>query len=294
MQKTHQLVLCASVALVLIVALKLSAQNSPSAQTPPAGEQLPTFGGAAGAFPSRPKGNPESIARGKVSYNTNCAYCHGEDARGGENGGTNLLRSDYVMKDKFGEVLGPFLKDGVPEKGMPKFNVSDPEVADIAAFIHSFLLSSRDPGRIRPKTVLVGDAKAGETYFKTKCAQCHSVTGDLKGIATRIDDSRSLQQTWLMPTVFGGRGAIPSRPDAKPVTVTVTFEDGKKVEGKLGRIDDFIVTLTEADGTPRTIRRDGDSPKVEVNNPMKPHWDLLTQYSDRDIHNVTAYLATIK
>jgi cytochrome c oxidase cbb3-type subunit 3 len=262
--------------------------------------------GAAGAFPSRPKGNPEAIARGRAAYNTNCAYCHGEDARGGENGGTNLIRSDYIMKDKNGELLRQFLLNaesnqhsGVRE-GVLKFRLSPEQaadlsafIADIATYIQDFRLSSRDPGRMRPPTILVGDAKAGEAYFNAKCASCHSVTGDLKGIATKIPDARTLQQTWLMPVVYGGRGAT-ARPNAKPVTVTVTLPGGQKVEGRLGRIDDFIVTLTMEDGTSRSFRRDGDQPRVEVNDPMKPHKDLLPVYTDRDIHNVTAYLSTIK
>ena len=130
---------------------------------------------------------------------TNCAYCHGEDARGGENGGTNLLRSDYVMRDRTGEVLDPFLKSATANEH--KFAFTTAQVADIAAFIHEFKINSRDPGRMRPPTVVVGDAKAGQAYFQSKCASCHSVTGDLKGIATRIDDPRSLQQTWLMPLI---------------------------------------------------------------------------------------------
>src|SRR5579863_7057785 len=64
----------------------------------------------AGQFPSRPPGDAAIIARGKTAYMANCAYCHGEDARGGANGGTNLLRSDYMMRDRDGELLAPFLK----------------------------------------------------------------------------------------------------------------------------------------------------------------------------------------
>jgi cytochrome c oxidase cbb3-type subunit III len=255
-------------------------------------------------FPTRPKADPAALARGKELYKTNCAYCHGEDARGGENGGNNLLRTDTLIKDKNGELLREFLlnpsgSDHVAAReGVLKFTFTPEQASDVAAFIHDFRLSSRDPGRMRPPTIVVGDAKAGERYFQAKCASCHSATGDLKGIATTYSDPRSLQQFWLMPAVYGfrGFGPVTETPNSKvpPVTVTVTLPSGQKVDGRLGRIDDFIVTLVQADGTPRTIRRDGDIPKVEVHDPMKAHKDLLPTYKDSDIHNVTAYLVTLK
>jgi mono/diheme cytochrome c family protein len=247
----------------------------------------------AAAFPRRAPGDPESIARGKAAYSTNCAYCHGDDARGGENGGTNLIRSDYLMKDQKGEVLAPFLQNPGGGQHTVKFQFIGSQAADLAAFIHSFPLNSRDPGRMRPPTIVVGNAKEGEAFFKSKCASCHSPTGDLKGIASRISNPRTLQQTWLIPPVpRPGSDAGESR--VPPTTVTVNLNGGQKVNGRLGRIDDFIVTLTEDDGTPRSFRRDGDTPKVEVHDPLRPHKDLLPTYSDNDIHNVTAYLVTLQ
>jgi mono/diheme cytochrome c family protein len=282
-----------SIAIVAsIAAVNLAAQNTGGAP-----------GQGAAAFPARPKGNPESISRGKAAYGTNCAYCHGDDARGGENGGTNLLRSDYLMKDQRGEVLRQFLLNADANghtgarEGVLKFDFTSEQASDLAAYIHDFRLSSRDPGRMRPKTIVVGDAKAGEAYFSTKCASCHSTSGDLKGVASRFPDATTLQQAWLMPPVYGPRGPYaPVDPDTKvpPVTVTVTLADGEKVEGRLGRIDDFIVTMTLADGTARSFRRDGDTPAIEVHDPLKPHKDLLPGYTDRDIHNLTAYLVTLQ
>ena len=269
------------------------------AQQPDTPARPPAFNrGPAAAFPTRPKAAPEVLARGKAAYDTNCSYCHGADARGGEKGGTNLLRSDIAMKDADGSLLRQFLLNpagtehsGVRE-GPQKFDLTGQQAAEISAYIRDFPLNSRDPGRMRPPTILVGDAKAGAAYFTAKCASCHSATGDLKGLASRISDTRSMQQTWLMP-IPPGRGGS-ARAAAHPVTVTVTQPDGTKVEGTLGRIDDFIVTLTEVDGTARSFRRDGDVPKVELHDPMQRHRELLTVYTDQDIHDVTAFLATLK
>lgn len=274
----------------IIAAAGLLAQN-PSGRSP-AG----TPGGY--AYPSRPPGDPASIARGKVLYDTNCSFCHGEDARGGAQGGPNLIRSDITLRDQSGELLAPVIQNGRPAQGMPKFTFTNADTSDLAAFLHSFGINSRDPARKRPASIVVGDARSGESYFKARCSSCHSVTGDLKGIGARITDPRTLQQTWLMPVVYGARGGggtiVSAAVNITPVTVTITLPDGEKIEGRLGRIDDFIVTLTEADGTARSFRRDDNTPRVDVHDPMQPHKDLLGAYSDKDIHDVTAYLVTVK
>ena len=237
-------------------------------------------------YPSRPPADPVVVERGRLLYSTNCAFCHGADARGGE-GGTNLLRSEIVLNDKAGELIGDILRNGL--SAMPKFELNVDQVSDIAAFIHSFRVGGYDVSRFRPDTIVVGDPKAGEAYFKAKCASCHDVSGDLKGFAARIDDQRVMQQTWLMP---GARG---TRPSKSPVsTVVVSLASGQQLEGQLIRIDDFIVTLRAADATEYTIRRQGQTPKVEVRDPLWQHKDLLRIYTDKDIHNVTAYLESVK
>jgi hypothetical protein len=153
-----------------------------------------------------------------------------------------------------------------------------------------------DISRDRPPSIVVGNAAAGEAYFKTTCASCHSAAGDLKGLATKISDPRALQQAWLMPGGGGrgGRGGGGGALAVQPVTVTVTMPSGQKLEGRMEHIDDFLVTLVDAEGISHTIRRDGNTPKVEIHDPLEPHKKLLRTYTDKDIHNLTAYLVTLK
>ena len=77
-------------------------------------------------------------------------------------------------------------------------------------------------------------------------------------------------------------------------TVTVTLASGAIVEGRLVHIDDFLVTLKLLDGTSRSFRRNGNLPKVIVRDPLQAHKDLLPVYTDTDIHDLTAYLVTLK
>jgi len=243
-------------------------------------------------FPTRPPGDPAAIERGKALYTVNCTFCHGPDIRGGD-GGPSLLRAGTVLDDQKGELIAPIVKEGRADRGMPKFSFSDDQIGDIVAFLHSFTAAGYDESRMKPPSILVGDAKAGAAYFGAKCAACHSVAGDLRGFAAKFADEKQLQQNWLMPG-SGGRGAAPVKLNVPPTTVTVTLASGEKVEGVLDRMDDFVVALTQKDGTHRSFRTSGGSPAVEVHDPLQPHKDLLRVYTDKDIHDVTAYLATLK
>jgi cytochrome c oxidase cbb3-type subunit III len=278
--------------IAVAICSSLWAQNpaSPPAQSPVGGRG---GGMGRGAYPPRPAAAPEVVERGKGLYTVNCAFCHGSDARGGE-GGPNLLRSQSLLDDLQGEKIAPVVQNGRPDGGMPKFDLTTAQISDIAAFLHSFPVGGRDAARQTPLNVVVGDAKAGMEFFGARCASCHSASGDLKSIASRIEDPKTLQQTWIMPNGGGRGGRGASTVTVPPTTVTVTLASGQKVEGRLGRIDDFLVTLTEADGRLRSFPRTGDQPHVEVHEPMQPHLDLLPVYTDKEIHDVTAYLVTLK
>jgi mono/diheme cytochrome c family protein len=283
--------------LVLSGAAAVLLGQVPAPQNPPAGPQQPTGGGRGGfiAYPQRPVTDPAAVERGKALYGVNCTFCHGADARGGDGGGPNLIRSQVVLDDQRGELLTPVVQAGRPEAGMPKFAaLTSAQISDIAAFLHSIPVSSRTgPATI---DIVVGDPKAGQAYFQSTCATCHSATDDLRGIASKIADPRMLQQTWLMPGSGVGRGSTAPPPvTVKPATVTVTLPSGQRIEGTLSRLDDFVVSLTEADGTPRSFALDvPHAPQFDVRDPLKPHKDLLKAYTDTDIHNVTAYLVTLK
>ena len=285
------------------VGAQAPAQNPP-AQAPPAGGRAGAPGRGGQAFPKtmRPPDDPAVVERGSALYGINCRLCHGPDLRGGDMGGVNLLRSQLVLNDQNGELIFPVVRDGRSNPGMPPMPplpLKEDDVKAIATYIHSVM--ARSPGQGGPPpgppvvlNILVGDAAAGQRFFAANCASCHSPTGDLQGLASRYADPVQLQNTWVGGRAAGGgRGAAPG-PAPKPVTVTVTTAAGERTEGVLNRIDDFIVILTQADGTRRTFRRSGATPQVQVTDPLDGHRKLLVKYSNKDIHDVTAYLVTLK
>ena len=282
---------------MLVVAVHPSAQGG--APQPQGGGGR--GGGGRATFPAqqRPPGDPALIARGNGLYGVHCRACHGVDLRGGDQGGPNLLRSDLVLNDQAGELIAPVVLNGQQGAGssMPPIRVTQDDARAIAEYLHSVTATMRGQGNPPPGpapvlNVLVGDAAAGETYFKAKCGTCHSAAGDLRGIGSRLADPTTLQNHWISAGGGLGRGGRGGR--GRPIPVSVTSVPGQKVEGTLVRLDDFYVVVELADGTQRTFRRDGERPVVDVRDPLEPHRQLLPTYTDKDIHNVTAYLVTLK
>jgi mono/diheme cytochrome c family protein len=255
------------------------------------GQQAPPPPGPARppAYPVRAAGDPAKIERGKQTFSANCSFCHGSDARGGETG-PNLVRSQIVLDDKNGELIGEIVKNGIPARGMPPIAIDADGVSSVVAFLHSLQNIQRGMSSETPIDILVGDAAAGETYFKANCAKCHSASGAFAGIGGKYPP-KTLQN--LVVSGGGGRnGATAS--NVPPTTAVVTLATGEKVEGVLVRRDAFFVSITMADGTRRTFPLEGTKNRVEVRNPLQAHLDMLPKWKDSDIHNVTRYLTTLK
>jgi cytochrome c oxidase cbb3-type subunit 3 len=276
---------------------------APQAPTPrPGGAGGP--GQGAGRFPAqqRPKADPEVVQRGRGIFAGACGPCHGADARGGQLGGPNLLRSELALNDKAGELMYPVIKNGRPGTQMVPSPLPNDDIKAVIAFVHD--LQSKIGGQGNPPPgseveldIVVGDAKAGEAYFGARCATCHSPTGDLKGIATRAGQPKALQNLWVSGGRAIARGGGAARPIGAPravTTATITLPSGEKTTGTLLRLDDFSVTVVQADGSQRTFRRTGDTPKVEITDPLEGHRALLGILTDADMHNVTAFLVTLK
>jgi mono/diheme cytochrome c family protein len=218
--------------------------------------------------------------RGQGIFSSSCSFCHGSQATGTEQA-PNLLRSPLVFQDHGGDTLGPFLKQGRPTLGMPAFPTLEPQqVQDISAFLHARIQQVRGT-RLPETALLVGDPKAGLAYFNGagKCSTCHSASCDLAHIGSK-------EQPLALTTSF-------LTPPAKPSEVTVVLPSGQSVKGKLEYLDEFTVSLVDTAGVYHTWPRDRTK-SVEVVDPLAAHKAMLPVYTDKDIHDLLAYLVTLK
>jgi cytochrome c oxidase cbb3-type subunit III len=226
-----------------------------------------------------------AVERGRTLFKGSCGFCHGSDATGGR--GPDLVRSAILSHDDHGNLVGPVIRNGRPDKGMPSFaTLKDDQIVDIVVFLHhqatAAVHSAHVPGSYPLAKLLTGNANAGKAFFNGagECWHCHSVTKDLAGIARKYSPI-DLQQHMIYPSDKNFKKAA-----------VVTLGDGTRYEGKVLHQDEFNIGIICQDGWYRSWPLDGV--KVEIYDPLGVHLKLMHRYTDADIHNLFAYLETMK
>ncbi len=269
--------LCWSVlsAALLFVFPAVSAEQTPTHRAP-AQYGMPQ-NGAVVTYP------PALVRKGREVFQQDCSFCHGRDAGGGETG-PDLTRSKLVTADVDGDKIGAVVRSGRPDKGMPRFDFSDEEIASLTAFIHTQKNNAAAKKGARQgvdvSDLQTGNAEAGKRYFDGAggCAACHSPTGDLAGIASR-HQGLELEEQMLFPKHAKSK-------------VTVTLASGQTVTGTLDYVDEFTVGLIDSAGSYRSWST--GNVQYKVDSPVNAHGELLSRYTDADIHDLMAYLQTLR
>jgi len=228
------------------------------------------------------------VREGEVRFGAQCGFCHGKDAAGGESG-TDLTRSEIVSKDARGDKIGPVVRAGRPNAGMPSFStLSEDELQVIVAFLHSQMDKFAELGggrrSVDPSDLATGNASDGRDYFngEGKCSTCHSATGDLAGIGKRLQGLNLLRRM-LYPT---------GNPGPTQAKATFLLPSGQNVVAPVVSEDEFSITVLDPTGARQTYQR--NAVKVKVDDPLNAHFDRLGKYTDADMHSVYAYLESLK
>ena len=223
-----------------------------------------------------------AVERGHKDFQQSCGFCHGPDATGAR--GPDLVRSPLVAHDVKGDKIGEVIRQGRPDKGMPAMALTEQQVLDIAAYLHSRAAEALNSGDVPSKypleKLLTGNADAGKSFFNGSggCKNCHSPTGDLAAIGIKYPPV-DLQSRMLYP-------------EGKRTIAVVTLLSGEQVKGPLVHADDFVIALRDASSWYRSFSR--DQVKVEIQDPLAAHRDLLDKLTQSDVHNLFAYLASLK
>ena len=235
----------------------------------------------------------EAAERGRKIFVPTCGFCHGNDAHG--KSGPDLVRSALVLHDNKGDVISPVIRNGRPDRGMPAFSaLSADQIADISTFLHSRAADVSNRFAYKIGDLITGDALKGAAFFNGDghCGSCHSTTGDLAHVATKYEPAE-LQRRMLYPApnlidVFLGRAVTPPA----PTKVTVQLASGEQVSGTLDHLDEFTVAMHDSAHWYRSFPR--ESVTVDVLDPRAAHDALLPKYTDQEMHDVLAYLETLK
>jgi|GEM_PF-1339249 len=226
--------------------------------------------------------NPKAAAAGAKIFAQNCSFCHGPNARGAE--GPDLLRSEIVLDDNAGEKIGPVIQHGRPKHGMPAFDsLTKEQRYDIAEFLHEKVELEANRGTYKVLNIVTGNPRAGKQFFNGagKCSTCHSVTGDLAHIGSNLSPVE-IQQDLLYPRIH----------DRK---VTVTLTNGTKMTGTLIHLDDFNIVFQDAQGDYHSIAMSkGVKVDLDAHDKLAFHREMLGKYTNAEVHNLTAYLVSLK
>src|ERR1700749_2628983 len=277
--------LLATISLVTAIVATASARR-PQDQQKPATAAAPAAA-QNGPAPLKKQRRPkppenEEAARGQTQFTASCAFCHGADATGAR--GPDLLRSPVVAHDVKGNMIGDVVHNGRPDKGMPALPLTDAQISDVAAYLHwriaEGLSSSEVPNGYPAEKLLTGNAQAGKAFFEGQggCTKCHSPPGELANVSGKYS-AIDLEAQMLYP-------------EGNFKTAKITTKSGEIVEGKLNHLDEFSVAITDRNGwfhayAPNEV-------KVEVTDKLAVHRALLDKLTQKQMHDLYAYVHTLE
>ncbi|MGH9722563.1 MAG: c-type cytochrome, partial [Bryobacteraceae bacterium] len=182
-------------------------------------------------------GNPVAIAAGKKLFAGSCGVCHGPAGQGGR--GPNLRERNawHPLDD---DALFKTIRDGVPGSEMPKANVPEDQLWQLAAFVRALTAPAAD-------TPVAGNAAAGEALFwgKANCGSCHLIRGRGGRLGPDLTDAGgTLPVEHMREAVLDPNANVNTGYRA----VSVVRKDGRKVEGVARNFTNYSIQIQDSQG----------------------------------------------
>ncbi len=274
--------------ILLLVTLSFLGFAPSEAQTPVNGKQSgsasnPNLTGSTKTY------SPDLVQQGSALFRQDCSFCHGRDAGGGESG-PDLTRSKLVAADVDGDKIGPVVRNGRPDKGMPPFDRSDQQIASLVAFIHTqqnLALASASGRRgsggrkgVDASDLQTGNVEAGKQYFNGAGGCCSLPFADRRSGWTRI----ALQR----PGTRRNRCSIPDTRSRKS-------QSHSRLVRRSMELWNIWMSLRLGSSIPRAPIDHGGPAMCtfKVDTALDAHVELFSKYTDADVHNLMAYLQTL-
>jgi cytochrome c oxidase cbb3-type subunit III len=231
---------------------------------------------------ARPKIPWSASARGKQTFASTCASCHGLDGRGGERAPSIADRANVQRLSD--SQISHIIENGIPGKGMPAFpSLESSEIKAVVAYLRTLQ-------GVRRAAALPGDPNRGKAVFfgKAGCSSCHMVAGEGGFIAS---DLSAYAQSHEVEQI---RSAIVTPPSTvrQVRLLTVTTRGGERFVGRVRNEDNFSLQLQSLDGTFHFIAKP-DIDKLEYDSQALMPSDYGSTLNASELNDVVSYLMKV-
>jgi PQQ-dependent dehydrogenase (methanol/ethanol family) len=181
---------------------------------------------------------PPELARGQKLYAENCLGCHGADYHGTDQG--PALKENPLVREMSLRRLQNIIGGGVPNAGMPPFNLPSDDLDALATFVSSL-------NSVAAQSNVADNATIGEQIFfgKGNCSSCHMVSGRGSSIGPDLSNLANERTVAEIESALKNPSA-----DITPgyELVTVKLQDGSTLRGFARSRSNFDIRVEDLQG----------------------------------------------
>jgi PQQ-dependent dehydrogenase (methanol/ethanol family) len=215
----------------------------------------------------------------KQTYVKLCGGCHGDDARGTQQGPG--LAGNPGLRRRSSQSISNVIRNGVPVAGMPGFDLPAGTLDALTKLVVSLNASAAE-------STVAGDGAAGKQFFfgKGQCATCHMVHGEGAAIGPDLSSvARDMTVDQLRESLL--------QPDSRIAPgygiVNVHLHEGGTLRGFERSKTSFDIAVQDLKGGIRPLSLDQVSGMFREKKSLMP----AVKAGEEDIQNLIAFLSRL-